>query len=185
MVNDINIQRILFKIIEERRGASTGLNKELEQLLCIENRSLRNRQRGDTYLSLPEFYRLARHYNISLEDIASILDEEPARARYSGPNLIDMRCLPLLHFDPNELKKYVLGLQQEFEKLLNRADPAAIKLICSEVPLVYLMAFEELAYFKIYSYYGHIVKLQISFEEFIRKVKPLHLMEHFKGINEV
>ncbi|WP_333625514.1 hypothetical protein [Sphingobacterium siyangense] len=181
---DINIQRILFNLIEERTGNPNELTKELEQLLCIENRSLRNRQRGDTYLTLPEFYRLARHYKISLDDIAMRLENQSNDHIGLEVKLSDVSYLPLLSVDFMELKDYIENLRAEFEKLRNQGDHAWLKMTCGEVPLVHLMAFEELAYFKIYTYYYHIVKLDITFEEFLKKVRPLNLNEHFKAISE-
>lgn len=181
---DINIQRILFNLIEERTGNPNKLTKELEQLLSIENRSLRNRQRGDTYLTLPEFYRLARHYKISLDDIALKLENDSNNRGDLEVKLSDVSYLPLLSGDFMELKYYIENLRAEFERLRNQGDHAWLKMTCAEVPLVHLMAFEELAYFKIYTYYYHIVKLDITFEEFLKKVQPLKLNEHFKVIAE-
>ncbi|WP_286776760.1 hypothetical protein [Sphingobacterium sp. UBA2074] len=181
---DVNIQRILFNLIEERTENPNELIKELEQLLCIENRSLRNRQRGDTYLTLPEFYRLARHYKISLDDIAIRLENHSSDHTGLEVKLTDVSYLPLLSGEFMELKYYIENLRYEFEKLQNQGDHAWLKMTCTEVPLVHLMAFEELAYFKIYTYYYHIVKLDITFEEFLKKIQPLNLSEHFKAISE-
>lgn len=181
---DINIQRTLFKIIAERAGNSPRLNRELQQLLRMESRSLRNRQRGNTYLSAPEFYRLARHYHISLDDIALRLEDKLDVPVNPEVRLLEMCYLPLSNWDPRELKLYIEGLQKEFEKLRDKGDKARMKIICSEVPLVYLMAFEELAYFKIYTYYFHFIKIELTFEEFVEKIKLLNLNAHFQVITK-
>ncbi|WP_313533138.1 hypothetical protein [Sphingobacterium athyrii] len=181
---DINTQRALFEIIAERVGNSSQLTKELQQLLHVENRSLRNRQRGDTYLSFPEAYRLARYYNISFDDIARRLEGESDSNSCPEVKLLDMRYLPLINWDLRELKCYMEGLQKEFEKLRDKGEKARMKIICSEIPLVYLMPFEELTYFKIYTYYFHFIKLDITFEEFLVKIKPLNLNAHFQVITK-
>lgn len=181
---DIHIQRALFEIIAERAGNSSQLTKELQQLLHLENRSLRNRQRGDTYLSFPEAYCLARYYNISFDDIALRLEAEADSNSCPEVKLSDMCYLPLINWDLGELKCYMEGLQMEFEKLCDNGEKAQMKIICSEIPLVCLMPFEELTYFKIYTYYFHFTKLDITFEEFLVKIKPLNLKAHFQAITE-
>lgn len=78
MQSDIDIQITLFQIIEEKIKDPDRTTAEMMELLCIEKRSLRNRQRGTTYLTGPEFYRLARHFDIRLYDIELQLQQQAA-----------------------------------------------------------------------------------------------------------
>lgn len=188
---DIDIQLALFQIIEEKIKDPDRTTVEMMELLCIEKRSLRNRQRGTTYLTGPEFYRLVRHFDIRMFDIERQLQQQAAAA---GPEKsigaapqpvlsIDSSYIPLLRLEFEDLQQYIEDLCREMETLASHDSPW-IKMVCSEVPLFHLVGFEQLAFFKIFMYYHHIVDEGITFEEFLRKVKYLDLPSRFRSIFE-
>ena len=183
-MTDFDIQLMLFKMIREKQGNSSAGIKELQKLLRIADRPLRNRMTGRTYLTLAEFYRLSLYYAISINDIAQRLE----KAHDDAPDVVlkpqDGHGLPLLTSDLNELPLYMLSLQQEFEQLL-QADKPLLKMVCADVPLMQLMAFEELTYFKIYMYYVHFTGLKLSFEQFVKKIESCQLKPYFDRINEI
>lgn len=191
MPPDIEIQLILFQIIEEKIKDHGRATAEMMELLCIEKRSLRNRQRGTTYLTGPEFYRLARHFDIRMCDIELKLQQQaaaakPAKSARPAPQAvlsIDSSYIPLLRLEFTDLQQYIEALCEEMENLV-RSESSWMKMVCSEVPLFHLVGFEQLAFFKIFMYYHHIVDEGISFEEFLRKVKHLDLPSRFRTIFE-
>ncbi|OJZ00045.1 hypothetical protein [Sphingobacterium sp. 40-24] len=191
MQPDIEIQLILFQIIEEKIKDPGRATAEMMELLSIEKRSLRNRQRGTTYLTGPEFFRLARHFDIRMCDIELKLQEraaaaKPAKSPRPAPQAvlsIDSSYIPLLRLEFTDLQQYIEALCEEMENLV-RSESPWMKMVCSEVPLFHLVGFEQLAFFKIFMYYHHIVDEGISFEEFLRKVKHLDLPSRFRTIFE-
>lgn len=191
MQPDIEIQLILFQIIEEKIKDPGRATAEMMELLSIEKRSLRNRQRGTTYLTGPEFFRLARHFDIRMCDIELKLQERAAAARPAksprpAPQAvlsIDSSYIPLLRLEFTDLQQYIEALCEEMQNLV-RSESPWMKMVCSEVPLFHLVGFEQLAFFKIFMYYHHIVDEGISFEEFLRKVKHLDLPSRFRTIFE-
>ncbi len=191
MPPDIEIQLILFQIIEEKIKDSARATAEMMELLCIEKRSLRNRQRGATYLTGAEFYRLAHHFDIRMYDIELKLQQQAAAVKPTtspGPApqavlTIDSSYIPLLRLEFTDLQHYIEALCEEMENLVGSESPW-MKMVCSEVPLFHLVGFEQLAFFKIFMYYHHIVDEGISFEEFLRKVKHLDLPSRFRTIFE-
>lgn len=192
MQPDIEIQLILFQIIEEKIKDPGRATAEMMELLCIEKRSLRNRQRGTTYLTGPEFYRLARHFDIRMCDIELQLQQQaatenrPEKTPHLVPQTvlsIDSNYIPLLRLEFTDLQQYIDALCKEMETLASRDNPW-IKMVCSEVPLFHLAGFERLAFFKIFMYYHHIVDERLTFEEFLRKIKPFDLTSRFRTIFE-
>ncbi|RKE57176.1 hypothetical protein [Sphingobacterium detergens] len=192
MQPDIDIQLILFQIIEEKIKDPDRTTSEMMELLCIEKRSLRNRQRGTTYLTGPEFYRLARHFDVRMYDIERQLQQQaaaearPEKSSGFAPQTvlsIDSSYIPLLRLEFTDLLQYIEALCEEMETLASRDSPW-IKMVCSEVPLFHLVGFEQLAFFKIFMYYHHIVDERITFEEFLRKVKHFDLSLRFRTIFE-
>ncbi|WP_286753533.1 MULTISPECIES: hypothetical protein [Sphingobacterium] len=191
MPPDIEIQLALFQIIDEKIKDPERATAEMMELLCIEKRSLRNRQRGTTYLTGPEFYRLTRHFDIRMYDIEGQLEKriEATKPQKSqgliAQNIlsIDSNYRPLLHLEFTDLQQYIEALCEEMESLVRR-ESAWMKMVCSEVPLFHLAGFEQLAFFKIFMYYHHIVDEGITFEEFLRKVKHLDLPSRFRTIFE-
>ncbi|RKO68979.1 hypothetical protein D7322_24630 [Sphingobacterium puteale] len=192
MQSDIDIQITLFQIIEEKIKDPDRTTAEMMELLCIEKRSLRNRQRGTTYLTGPEFYRLARHFDIRLYDIElqlqqqaaaeGRLEKSPGRAPQTVLS-IDSNYMPLLRLEFTDLQQYIDALCEEMEILASKDSPW-IKMVCSEVPLFHLVGFEQLAFFKIFMYYHHIVDEKLTFEEFLRKIKRFDLSSRFRTIFE-
>ncbi|QIH32847.1 hypothetical protein [Sphingobacterium sp. DR205] len=192
MQPDIDIQLALFQIIEEKIKDPERTTAEMMELLCVEKRSLRNRQRGTTYLTGPEFYRLARHFDIRLYDIElqlqqqaaaeGRLEKSPGRAPQTVLS-IDSNYMPLLRLEFTDLQQYIDALCEEMEILASKDSPW-IKMVCSEVPLFHLVGFEQLAFFKIFMYYHHIVDEKLTFEEFLRKIKRFDLSSRFRTIFE-
>lgn len=192
MQPDIDIQLALFQIIEEKIKDPERTTAEMMELLCVEKRSLRNRQRGTTYLTGPEFYRLARHFDIRLYDIElqlqqqaaaeGRLEKSPGRAPQTVLS-IDSNYMPLLRLEFTDLQQYIDALCEEMEILASKDSPW-IKMVCSEVPLFHLVGFEQLAFFKIFVYYHHIVDEKLTFEEFLRKIKRFDLSSRFRTIFE-
>ncbi|WP_433902817.1 hypothetical protein [Sphingobacterium puteale] len=192
MQSDIDIQITLFQIIEEKIKDPDRTTAEMMELLCIEKRSLRNRQRGTTYLTGPEFYRLARHFDIRLYDIELQLQQQaaaegrPEKSPGRAPQTvlsIDSNYMPLLRLEFTDLQQYIDALCEEMEILASKDSPW-IKMVCSEVPLFHLVGFEQLAFFKIFMYYHHIVDEKLTFEEFLRKIKRFDLSSRFRTIFE-
>lgn len=184
MDSDINIQLVLFELISEKAGDVQELSKTLKELLILEDRPLRNRMAGTTYLTGPEFYKLTSYYQISLEDINARLGIESKTMPAQIIEQVDGLYIPLLEPDLSGLKLYVQSLQMDIETLMDHKNAAWIRIICSEVPLYHLMGFTELAYFKIYVYYYHIVDRRPTFEDFMERAQSLNLLPHFEAIFE-
>ena len=137
MQPDIEIQLILFQIIEEKIKDPGRATAEMMELLSIEKRSLRNRQRGTTYLTGPEFFRLARHFDIRMCDIELKLQEraaaaKPAKSPRPAPQAvlsIDSSYIPLLRLEFTDLQQYIEALCEEMENLV-RSESPWMKMVC-------------------------------------------------------
>jgi len=184
MNSDINIQLVLFELIAEKAGDAQELSKTLKELLILEDRPLRNRMAGTTYLTGPEFYKLTNYYQISLEDINTRLGIDNKTIPVQIMEQVDGLYIPLFEPDLTGLKLYLERLDMDIDMLKDQKDTAWIRIICSEVPLYHLMGFTELVYFKIYVYYYHIVDRRSTFEDFLERVRSLNLLPYFEAIFE-
>lgn len=176
----MKLQLTLFEILKEKLHDSKILTSQLEQLLKLENRSVRNRMRASTYLTAWEFYRIMLHYGISMDEMTSKLNDGDICLGRSM-DLGQSRGLALQQPDMASLVRYIVSLHLEVERLVSQQKPW-IRMACTEVPLFYLMRFNELTYFKIYMFYYYMVDNRMTFEAFLRKIKPYGLEKYFQAI---
>ncbi|WP_164126580.1 hypothetical protein [Sphingobacterium luzhongxinii] len=182
---DLKIQNALFDLIQKKLEGSTPCHKEIARILKLESRCVRNRMTGKTYLSFPEFFILAQYFDITTSDIAQHpnLSDSAKNNTAAPPQRIDLQYLPLMDKELSELTGFMEQMLADIQQLAAGKE-GWIKMACTEVPLVHLMAFEELTYFKIYMYYHHIVDSETTFEAFLRKIRPLKLDRYFKTIHQ-
>jgi transcriptional regulator with XRE-family HTH domain len=68
-VENLSLQRKIFDLILEKFPKKSAAVSYLAGLLSLGNNAIYRRLRGDTLLTLSELYRLAQHFNISLDNV--------------------------------------------------------------------------------------------------------------------
>ncbi|MCW3805849.1 helix-turn-helix domain-containing protein [Plebeiibacterium marinum] len=69
MISNSNIQAIFFKAIKEKLGANYSLVHEISELLKISYDSAYRRLRGEKSISMQEAIELAKHFDISFDEL--------------------------------------------------------------------------------------------------------------------
>lgn len=186
------IQRALFYLIDQKYAHKKEWKTTVRDLLQIEQKSLTNRISGNVYLTLNEFWTLARHFNITLEDIDKRLNSggekvgdsslctayQESICPYSQHNL---SFIPLMNPEMKELPLFVETILAELKKLCD-SPKSSLKLFFKDLPWFHIMEYEELTYFKMYIYYTHIVSVEMSFEKFVEALHKMNLTACFSQI---
>ncbi len=137
MALQTDIQKALFENIRSRLSSHLSMVDEIADLLFLSLDSAYRRIRGDKPLSLFEAVRLARHYNLSLDNLYD-----------SKSEILTFESFQLDE-DDFSFHKYLRSILIVMEKI--RDDPTAeIILQQSELNLFQTLQFPEILSFKIY-----------------------------------
>ena len=71
-MNVIELQQQLFQLIKSKLPGDTSVAEELSELLKISSDSAYRRMRGEKSITLDEFYKIATHYKISVDQLMNI-----------------------------------------------------------------------------------------------------------------
>lgn len=109
----------------------------LRSLLHVSKDAIYRRLRGDSLLSPSEVALLARHFQISLDEL---VHEDSDRVYFS---------FSALNTAVNSVEDYLLGLYHNLHRLEHLPD-VKVYYTTAEIPIFYYFLFEELAVFKLY-----------------------------------
>jgi len=145
----INIQKVLFETIKNNLPPHLSLVDEVAEVLSISPDSSYRRIRGDKQLSLFEAEKLAKHYNLSLDNLMGIVsDSVTFRSSY-------------LDEDQFDFHKYLESLLEDMHRVSEIPDIEVIFQL-NELNLYHVIQFPELLAFKIYFW----SKSSLDFESF-------------------
>lgn len=165
----------IFELIEKIEPNPIIRAEKLIQVFGVGKRSVINRKKGCTVLRVDEIEKLMAAFNFNWIDIAKLNGESYIDS--SAYDYVRLSKENFFHEIPNFLRLY----RDLMEEMLKMNNPW-IKIICSDVPMFYIMKFEHLTYFKFYMYYYHKFDKSLSFEKFRERLKLLCLDLSFETI---
>lgn len=132
-----HFQQILLERVKEKLDSRHTLVDEITDLLDISKDSAYRRMRGETLLSLDESVKLARHFRISLSEVAGHADTATVFNRQ-----------PVIK-DLEGYRSYMKRSLEQLEYIQGHKDHL-MYYSAKDLPVFYQFAFPELAAFKIY-----------------------------------
>lgn len=189
------IQDALFKLIAAKYTVDEDWMNEVESLLKIAPRPLKNRINGETQLSALELLILIKYYSITVEDIEMKADIKmsvkwkniicsPLQEAKCPHSQHSIRSMPVLNENLegfiNHIDSVILDLSVHSE-----AETICMKIIYTDLPLFYTLAYKELMYFMMYGYYYHLISEQRTYEEFVDLLADSGIEERFRSLKSM
>lgn len=165
-MNINEIQQQLFQFIKTKLPADASVADEVAKLLDISNDSAYRRMRGEKQITFEELYKIAVHYNISLDQLMNI---QSGSFIFQG-NLLNSKTF---RFDA-----YLTNMMHTLA-YFNSFKEKEFYYLCKETPIFHYFNIKELAAFK---YYFWMITL-LSFPEF--KNKKIILAEYPENLFEI
>ncbi|MES1216963.1 MAG: helix-turn-helix domain-containing protein [Bacteroidota bacterium] len=160
------IQQQLFQLIKRKLSSETSVADEIATLLEISSDSAYRRMRGEKIITFDELYKIATHYNISLDQIMGI---ELNGFLFQG-NLMNSKTFRFDAYLTNMM--HTLAYFNSFAK-------KEIYYLCKETPVFNYFHVRDLAAFKYFFWMGTL----IFFPEF--KNKKVNLDEYPDELFEI
>jgi len=132
-----DLQTTFFNQIDAKIPVNVILVEEIAEVLGISTDSAYRRIRGEKILTLEEFYKLCKHYNISSDRLFS---------RQSGQICFNTYILDEDNF---RFDKWLSNVLNDFKTVSKMTNPQLI-FIVNELNLLQLLQFPELAAFKLF-----------------------------------
>ncbi len=151
-MNINEIQQQLFQVIKTKLPADASVSDEVAKLLDISSDSAYRRMRGEKQITFEELYKIALHYNISLDQLMNI---QTGGFLFQG-NLLNSKTF---RFDA-----YLTSMMHTMA-YFNSFKKKEVYYLCKETPIFHCFTCRELAAFK---YFFWMITL-IGFPEFRNK----------------
>lgn len=189
------IQLALFKLIAAKHTSVEYWENEARNLLNIEMRPMKNRINGETQLLSSELIILIKYYSITIEDIE--LEAElnlsvkwkntlcsPLQESKCPHSQHSIRSMPVLNENLEGFISHIDGVILDLSTH-SQAKKIWMKMIYTDLPLLYTLPYKELFYFSLYGYYSHLVSKKRSYEEFIDLMANSKIEERFLTIKDL
>ncbi|MEM7575807.1 MAG: helix-turn-helix transcriptional regulator [Bacteroidota bacterium] len=139
MPTQTDFQQLLLREILKKYARKSDATSALEKVLSVGRDSISRRLRGDTSLTAQEVFILARHYQISLDQLVHEGQQE-AIFRYNGFGPPITNFLDYLHQIHHQIS--VFSQRPNFQ----------VRYATREIPIFIYMMFPKLLTFKLYVY---------------------------------
>lgn len=147
------IQQQLFQLIKRKLLPEASAPEEIAQLLDMSADSAYRRMRGEKSISFDELYKLATHYNISLDQLMNI---QQNGFLFQG-NLLDSKT--------HRYDAYLTGMMHTMAYFNSFKEKKEFYYLGKDLPVFHYYQFKPLAAFKYYFWMGTL----IFFPEFKNK----------------
>ena len=151
-MGESELQQQLFQAVKSRLVTDTSVADEVAALLEISADSAYRRMRGEKAVTFDELYKIATHYNISLDQLMNI----HTKAIMFEGQYLDKRTF--------RFEDYTNSLLQNMA-YMNSFKEKEFYYSCKDLPIFYHYVFRELAAFKWFFW----LKTYFQFPEFERK----------------
>lgn len=166
----MDFQKVFFEIAKNKLSPNYRLADVVSQVLNIGSDSAYRRIRGEKKLTMNELALLANHFNISLDSIIN----------YESNNIM-FKYIPLDLNDLNNYYSYMDDLSKLFESI-SKSKEKEIYIMALDIPVAHFMPFIDLTFFKIYTWFNSVNKLQITYDEFVSQLDTPRLSLIYKKI---
>ncbi len=165
-LNEVQLQQLFFQQIRRKAKSEKVLVKELMEILGLGKSAIYRRLSGESILSMGETFKLAEHYDCSLDQF---IGKDKARVCFD---------FPVLNNPITDVKTFMAGIESDMGRVTQLAQ-VSIDFISREIPLFHYFNFPELTAFKTYIWSRTIWRLpayqerQFSLKK-IKGIKPYH-----------
>lgn len=161
-----SLQVRFFQYIKEHLSPGLVLVDEVADLLSVSTDSAYRRLRGETSMTMDELGKLARHFNVSVDQLIETSSSE-----------VVFQFKPLSETEFNFMD-YLASINAQME-IIASADEKEVVYMANEIPLFHLMHSPELASFKLFFWQKTI----LDFSTF-RNLK-FAMNERDESVNEI
>jgi len=164
-------QIILFDLIQKELSANLSLVNVISDLLDISADAAYRRIRGVKPIDFEEAVKLCRHFQISMDSFANI----------TRKNKIQCNYLPLNLSDFNGYMIYMQTLSANIERI-KTSPKGQIILSALDIPVFNMLAYKELTFFKIFSWYKNVYGFSAGYDEFVEGLNTDELLKLYEKI---
>jgi hypothetical protein len=161
-----NYSQELFKQIQSQLGTNIKLAKPISEILNVSENAAYRKLNGETALSIEEFFTLANHYTININNI----NKQPGNFVFSGN---------LVYNDIASVTQYFIDSMEHLQMIEN--NNGVLYNLSKDIPLFYYFHYRELGWFKVFFMLKYILldpkfkdqKFDINFadENLLQKAK--------------
>ncbi|MDR2691591.1 MAG: hypothetical protein LBB73_04735 [Dysgonamonadaceae bacterium] len=151
----MDVQKLFFEILKSKLPSNYRMADVVGEVLSVGSDSAYRRIRGEKELTLKELMVLSQRFNISLDSITN----------YESNNIL-FKYTPLDLNDMNNYYTYMDDLSNLFETIAKSVEKE-IYFMAMDIPVAHFTPFLELTFFKIYTWFRSVNKLQLSYDEFV------------------
>jgi len=159
----------LFKLIEKVIPANVSLTRQISKVLNISSDSSYRRIRGEKLINFEEIEKLCKQYDISLDVLLY------------GMNKMQYSFIPK---DLRDIKSY-LAYADELDSITEKIkmnDDNEIILSAADIPAFYIVAYDEVRLFHLFSWHKNFYDFDGSYEDFVKELDVDTLKQHCEKI---
>ena len=167
-----SIQVDFFDRIKKSLPANQSLVHVVSDLLGVCDDAVYRRIRGESLLDIDEIFKLSRHFQISLDSLAGVTN-----------NQIQCELVPLEYKNP---KSYLPSVQDlaVFVDRIRLMPESEIIMPAADVPIPNLYLYPELTFFLLFSWNKSVCGLQDDYEKFVNGLNITELRKCYAQITE-
>ncbi|MDR0794496.1 MAG: hypothetical protein LBE79_00330 [Tannerella sp.] len=164
-------QVMFFDLVQKELPTNHTLVDVISDLLGISSDAAYRRIRGEKLIDLEEAIHLSRHFQISIDSLASITPKDTLQCHYS----------PLDFNDPNCFSAFFQTWLSTIKS--HKSLPGSeIKTLVSDIPLFNYFPCKDLMLFILFSWSKNVYCFSRSFDEFIKSVEKDKLIKYHEEI---
>jgi len=136
-IDELQLQQLFFQQIRKKAKSEKALVKELMEILGLGKSAIYRRLSGESMLSMGETFKLADHYDCSLDQF---IGKDKTRISFD---------FPVLRNRITDVKTFMASIESDMARVTQLAQ-VSVDFISREIPLFHYFNFPELTAFKAY-----------------------------------
>jgi len=173
MINkEKNIQILFFEEIKKSLVSKFTFVDEISDLLNVSQDAAYRRIRGEKLINLEETFVLSKHFGISLDSFVGITENNKIQCKYTPLDLSDI----------NNYCKYLQTISENLNRIKSVPESEII-MTASDIPIFHFYMFNELTFFKLFSWNKSVYGYKKTFEEFVDDFKTDDVLKFYKKIS--
>ena len=157
-INNEN-QIIFFDLIQKSLPANIALVDVISDLLGVGADATYRRIRGDKPISFEEALILSKHFQISIDELANVVDKNQITCRYFPLNLENIK----------DYLVYIQNISNNLERV-RMLPESEIILSATDIPIFSILLHKELSYFRIFSWSKSVYGYNSNYEDYCKEL---------------
>lgn len=168
---EVQLQKLFFQEVQQKAQSEKSMVTELKSILGLGKTAVYRRLSGESMLSLGETLKLARHYNISIDQL---IQSDLSRVTFD---------FPVLQQPVKSAAEFLESIEKAMEQAVN-LDQVSVDFVSREIPLFHYFNFPELTAFKAYIWSRTIWQLPTFQERQFSLTQINGIKRHQKNIQK-